>query len=263
MALRDQPYLPLYIQDFLTDEKLAQCSAKATGVFIRLMCLMHKTEQYGTILLKQKNKQGPDQIKNFGNLIIKHMPYDFHTVTESLVELIEEGVLTVEGDILIQKRMVKDNAISEKRAIAGRKGGVTTTTKNFAKAKSKANSEYAYVNEDENSEEEKGGMGEKEGAFNSGIYSTEIPRDLKLTALQIGQTVEFIRILCKEELSDAQVEEQFEAFKIQALSKKQWYSDEADFVVHFRNSLKVDFKKNGKSTKGNRKVGRELEDDEP
>ena len=43
MALRDQPYLPLYVQDFLTDEKLAECSAMATGVYIRLMCIMHKS----------------------------------------------------------------------------------------------------------------------------------------------------------------------------------------------------------------------------
>ena len=39
MALRDQPYLPLYVLDFLVDEKLAYCSAESTGVYIRLMCM--------------------------------------------------------------------------------------------------------------------------------------------------------------------------------------------------------------------------------
>ena len=57
MALRDQPYLPLYVQDFLTDEKLIECSASATGVYIRVMCIMHKSDPYGMILLKQKDKQ--------------------------------------------------------------------------------------------------------------------------------------------------------------------------------------------------------------
>lgn len=143
MSLRDKPYLPLYIQDFMTDEKLAQCSAKATGVYIRLMCLMHKSDQYGKILLKQKFKQTNDRIKNFSAQIVKHMPYDFHTVTESLVELLEEKVLTMEGDILIQKRMVEDNAISEARAAAGKKGGLSTTskTKEFAKANAQAKAE--------------------------------------------------------------------------------------------------------------------------
>jgi len=47
MALRDQPYLPLYVQDFLTDEKLMECSAETTGVYIRLLCILHKQKEYG------------------------------------------------------------------------------------------------------------------------------------------------------------------------------------------------------------------------
>ncbi len=56
MALRNQPYFPLYVQDFLTDEKLAECSAESTGVYIRLMCILHKSEEYGCILLKTKRQ---------------------------------------------------------------------------------------------------------------------------------------------------------------------------------------------------------------
>ena len=33
MALRNQPYIPLYVQDYLTDEKLSMCSW-ATQEFI-------------------------------------------------------------------------------------------------------------------------------------------------------------------------------------------------------------------------------------
>ena len=47
MALRDQPYIPLYVQDFMTDEKLNECSAATTEVYIRLMCVMHKSEKIG------------------------------------------------------------------------------------------------------------------------------------------------------------------------------------------------------------------------
>ena len=67
MALRNSPYLPLYVQDFLTDEKLADCSANANGVYIRLMCILHKSEPYGKILLKQKYKQNASKhiSKNF------------------------------------------------------------------------------------------------------------------------------------------------------------------------------------------------------
>lgn len=151
MSIRNQPYLPLYVQDFLTDEKLAECSAKATGVYIRLMCLMHKSDEYGKILLKQKDKvcfsktdskdensaTADDKIEWFANKITKHFPYDFYTVKESLIELINENVLLIDGDYLVQKRMVKDAELSETRSKSGKKGG-EATAEHFAKANGQA-----------------------------------------------------------------------------------------------------------------------------
>ncbi|MDR3142539.1 MAG: hypothetical protein LBU37_12570 [Tannerellaceae bacterium] len=179
MALRDQPYLPLYVQDFLTDEKLAYCSAAATGVYIRIMCLMHKSEEYGKILLKQKFKQSGNQIKNFASQLAVQMPYDFNTLTDALEELIDSRVLSEEPDVLIQKRMVKDNEISELRALSGKKGGLKSLGKkvknkpknkgdfalNFAQAKIQANTEYEYEYENKEEEKEKGDIGEKEKAL--------------------------------------------------------------------------------------------------
>jgi uncharacterized protein YdaU (DUF1376 family) len=138
MALRDQPYLPLYIQDFLTDEKLAQCTAESNGVYIRVMCLMHKSQQYGKIILKEKNKHSTNNLDNFASMLTKQMPYEFHTVKKSLAELVDEKVLLVEGDMLVQKRMVKDNEISEARSKAGQKGGKISFAQAKAQAKVKA-----------------------------------------------------------------------------------------------------------------------------
>ena len=148
MALRDQPYLPLYIQDFMTDEKLIECSAESTGVYIRVMCLMHKSDQYGKILLKQKYKQNTKQTENFAKQLARSMPYDLLVITRSLDELIEEGVLQMDGDTLIQKRMVKDNHISEIRKDAGSKGA--EKKKELAEAKPKAKGEANTENENEN-----------------------------------------------------------------------------------------------------------------
>ena len=148
MALRNQPYIPLYVQDFLTDEKLMECSAASTGVYIRIMCIMHKSDEYGTILLKQKDKQSTNQINNFALKLAKFMPYNLSIITDSLNELLDEKVLSIDGDKLIQKRMVKDGDVSDKRASAGSKGGTISLgkkeikPKKFAQAKSKANSEY-------------------------------------------------------------------------------------------------------------------------
>lgn len=152
MALRDQPYLPLYVQDFLTDEKLMECSASATGVYIRIMCVMHKSEVYGKILLKQKDKQTGDQIKNFALKLAKHLPYDLDTVLSGIIELCQEKCLVIEGDSLVQKRMVNDGELSLIRSESGQKGGKTTQTKNkkFAKAKDEANTENEINIENEN-----------------------------------------------------------------------------------------------------------------
>lgn len=154
MALRDQPYIPLYVQDFLTDEKLMECSASATGIYIRIMCVMHKSDEYGTILLKQKDKQSSKQVENFALKFAKYLPYNIEEIILGLTELINEDVLQINEDKLSQKRMVKDNAISIVRAKAGKKGGLQSQ---FAKAnlqaKDKANlqanSEDEYVIENE------------------------------------------------------------------------------------------------------------------
>jgi len=151
MALRDQPYFPLYVQDFLTDEKLMECSASATGVYIRIMCVMHKSNEYGKILLKQKDKQTNNQIKNFALKLARHLPYDLETILAGITELCQEKCLEIEGDFLIQKRMVSDGEISLIRSESGRKGGNNTQTKNkkFAKAKNQANSEIENEYENE------------------------------------------------------------------------------------------------------------------
>ena len=162
MALRDQPYIPLYVQDFMTDEKLSECSAESTGVYIRVMCIMHKSREYGTVLLKQKDKQNSSNIKNFAVKLHRLMPYSIDVIERSLAELVDEEVLTIEGDVLMQRRMVKDGKLSQIRANAGSKGGKTTQGKtvagSFAKAKDQAkeqaNTEYEY--EDENEDETKG-----------------------------------------------------------------------------------------------------------
>ena len=159
MALRNNPYLPLYVQDFMTDEKLMECSAEATGIYIRLMCLMHKSEEYGKILLKQKYKQTDKQILNFATQLAKFFPYDFASIERGLTDLIDENVIEISGDYLLQKRMIKDNEVSEKRASAGRNGGNSTQLKiskkikkkdgDFAKAKSEANTDIEIENEND------------------------------------------------------------------------------------------------------------------
>jgi hypothetical protein len=151
MALRDQPYLPLYVQDFLTDEKLAECSASATGVYIRLLCLMHKSESYGSILLRQKHQQNDDQIRNFATMLGKVMPFDTDIIYSGLHELLEENVVQLIGNELSQKRMIYDGNLSLTRSGTGSLGGKKTkeNREKFGVAKNAANTESEYENENE------------------------------------------------------------------------------------------------------------------
>jgi len=130
----------------------------ATGIYIRLMCLMHKSDTYGKILLKQKYKQNSKQILNFASQVAKHFPYPLLEVESGLTELLNEGVLIIDGDFLVQKRMVRDEDISYKRALSGSKGGKKNQPIEkrfeillppFAQAKSEANSENEYENTNE------------------------------------------------------------------------------------------------------------------
>lgn len=139
MARRNQPYLPLYVQDYLTDEKLNRCSAATQGVFIKIMCVLHKTETYGTILLKQKDKQNGSKISDFAAYMVRQLPFSKDEIESAMGELVDEGVLIIDGDAMYQKRMVKDYLLSEKRAESGAKGG--QKSKGFAQAKGEAKSQ--------------------------------------------------------------------------------------------------------------------------
>ena len=155
MALTDQPYLPLYINDWMTSMKLRECTIAAHGLMINIMTIMHKSEDYGIILLKQKYKQNEDQIHNFALQLAKNLPFTLDDIGVYLRELILEEVLKIDGEKLICKRMVRDAHLSMIRATSGRKGGKATQQNelNFAQAnfeaKSEANTVIENVNENE------------------------------------------------------------------------------------------------------------------
>lgn len=127
MALRNQPYLPLYVQDVLTDEKLILCSAESHGIYFRLLCILHKQETYGKICLKQKHKQSGSKYTNFASLLSRQMPFEQKQIEQGLKELSDEMVIQITEDELSQKRMINDGELSLIRAEVGKKGGSNVT----------------------------------------------------------------------------------------------------------------------------------------
>lgn len=130
MALRDYPYLPLYVQDFMTDEKLMRCSAEATGVYIRLMCVMHKSEQYGVFAIREKDRISDNISDDFARVFSSFSPFSQEVVRRALEELLEEEVIYIYRNWLCQKRMIRDAKLSEARAKAGKKGAQKRHNKN-------------------------------------------------------------------------------------------------------------------------------------
>ena len=159
MALRNQPYIPLYVQDYLSDEKLSCCSLSSQGVYIRILCVLHKSDTYGGILFKQIPKQNFSSNQYFAFIISKQIGCTILEVAEALDELLFFEVLKIRknesfenADFLYQKRMEKDFDISLKRSDNAKKGGGNPKLKeNLFKQTPKQNTEYEnvieYVNE--------------------------------------------------------------------------------------------------------------------
>ena len=146
MALRDQPYIPLYVQDFLTDEKLACCSLSTQGVYIRIICVFHKSETYGGILFKQIPEQilnkglskslaniqiNSNQHFNFAYLLSKQIGVSIEDIVDAIEELLFFDVLKMgvrDGvNFLYQKRMIEDYETSLKEDEVNKKNNNFST----------------------------------------------------------------------------------------------------------------------------------------
>ena len=152
MALRNQPYIPLYIQDYLTDEKLSLCSWSTQGIYIKILCILHKQKEYGKLLFKQNDKQNLSTITNFAQILIRLLPCQLNEMEFALGELIDNDVLQIDGCNLQQKRMIKDGLISDARSEAAKKDGGNPNLfkqkpKGKYKQKPKQNTEDEYDND--------------------------------------------------------------------------------------------------------------------
>lgn len=262
MARKDKPYLPLYVQDFMTDEKLNECSASATGVYIKVMCLMHKSETYGVILLNQKDKQTNNQIENFALKLAKHISFDLHTILAALEELTSEKVLSISGDKLTQKRMFEDGKLSVKRSKSGSKGG--ETTQKLAKANIEASNKPKFkaspdididINNtvDINKEiDSKDDDNSKKGVEKFCNYPNGESGDLKLPDTHIEKAIEYLDINKQIKKSKGQISVMWDMFKLENFTGKNFYENEGQIFTHFLRTLKSE--KGGQSitSRGNK-----------
>ncbi len=193
MALTNQPYLPLYVDDYLSDEKLNQCESSSEGIYIRVMGIMHKSKEYGNVILtpfdEAKHKQKANKLKanfeqNENKNLLQYLNIDVDAfylmvckvqsmigrdltlVTNALTDLLGNDVLQFSNKMLTQKRMKKDGEKSKIRANAGAKGGKKekeTLSKKEAKAKQFPVNGNVIVNENVDVNKNETGKKEKAG----------------------------------------------------------------------------------------------------
>ena len=145
MALTDNPYMPLYVKDWQTSNKLKMCSLEAHGLLINILCLMHRENKYGRILLRQKFNVCSSNALAFCSQLAVLLPFTAEQMEGPLNELLEEGVLKIDGKYLVSEKLEALALLSEKRSKAGKKGGDASKglPKHVAQAKSVANAATA------------------------------------------------------------------------------------------------------------------------
>lgn len=126
MGRKRNPVLPIFTRDILSSPRCRALSASAAGVYFFLLCRMNEPPQPGAYRLsdweqhpnwrRSKTQQclatadKYERLQYFAALLAKNdLPWRQKDILSGLQELYDFGILTVEGDMLVQPRMYKDN----------------------------------------------------------------------------------------------------------------------------------------------------------
>lgn len=123
------PSFQFYPNDWMGDIELQTCSLEARGLWLEILCLMHRSEPYGYIViagqLLSKNHFTQEQLKS--NSIVKQLSNIFRIHLKRFLKLFKElednGVIRLNGDGYYSKRLIKEQQLREKRRAAGSLGG--------------------------------------------------------------------------------------------------------------------------------------------
>lgn len=119
-ASENIPSFQFYPNDWLSDVNLRMCSVASKGLWIDLICLMHRTKRVGYLVQKVDQKW----INLDAKMIQKLTGIGHKKVSNLIQELIKNEVLRIDEEgLMYSKRIVKDEALRATRRVAGKKGG--------------------------------------------------------------------------------------------------------------------------------------------
>lgn len=126
MGRKRNPYIQLFTRDILSSPRCRALSEAAAGVYLFLLCRLNEPPTPGAYrisdwelhptwkrsctqqCLATADKQA--RLQYFAKMLSKNdLPWKTATILGGLQELYKYGIVTVEGDMLVQPRMFKDN----------------------------------------------------------------------------------------------------------------------------------------------------------
>jgi hypothetical protein len=114
------PSFQFYPNDWLGDMNLRMCSVATRGVWIDLLCIMHKSKKYGYLVQKESGKwsnMSPKTIQKLTGMTRKR-------IVNGLRELSKNDVIKYDDNgLMYSKRLVKDHRLRKIRMEVGKLGG--------------------------------------------------------------------------------------------------------------------------------------------
>lgn len=110
-----RPAFQFYPGDWQRDAALRSCSVGARGLWIEMLCVMHQADPYGHLVVNQQGIKPETLARMVGASKRDTLTW--------LAELEVTGVFSREGDVIVSRRMVRDEALRKVRAEGGKLGG--------------------------------------------------------------------------------------------------------------------------------------------
>lgn len=126
MGRKRNPYIQLFTRDIMSSPRCRALSESAAGVYLFLLCRLNEPPMPGAYRIsnwelhptwkRSKTQQclatadKYERLQYFAAMLSKNdLPWKTATILAGLQELYKYGIITVEGDMLVQPRMYKDN----------------------------------------------------------------------------------------------------------------------------------------------------------
>jgi hypothetical protein len=131
------PWLKFFPGDWQRDTALRSCPVAARGLWIEMLMVMHQAEPYGHLVVNGKPIQPA--------VLARMVGASAKEVRHWLSKLEAAGVFDREGNVIVSRRMVRDERIRRLRAEGGKLGG-NPALKDIHKGDTKVNHRARKVN---------------------------------------------------------------------------------------------------------------------